>query len=222
MERILQYLSLEQLEELSQVHRIAKRVDGWLTELEGAALYQAAKHGNGDGVIVEIGSFKGRSTIWLAKGSMRAGREKVYAIDTHLGSLEHRPGGEYASHMPPEGTTEFVFRKNIKDSGLEDWVVPVAMSSDEALQLWRDPIRLLFIDAEHAYEAVRADFHGWQRFVVVGGIVAFHDVDRWDGSPKVLDGPTKVVYEDVVQIGLYSHPIIVNHLAFLTKEKGSV
>lgn len=211
--------TLTELEKMSQVHRVTRNIDGWLTELEGAALYHAAMYGPGEGKIVEIGSFKGRSTVWLAKGSKGIGRERIYAIDTHLGSLEHRPGGEYASHMPPEGTTEFVFRQNIRVAGVEDWIIPLVMPSGEALRLWRDPIRLLLIDAEHAYETVRNDFIGWQQHVVLGGLVVFHDVDRWDGSAKVLDGPTRVVYEDVTQTGLYSAPTIVNHLAFLTKER---
>ncbi len=214
------HLALKELEEISQVYRITRGIDGWLTELEGAALYTAAKYGPSKGAIVEIGSFQGRSTVWLAKGSKQVGRERVNAVDTHLGSPEHQPGGEYASHMPPEGTTESVFRHNIREAGLEDWIVPLVMSSADALSLWQDPIRLLFIDAEHAYEAVRSDFLSWQEYVVVGGLVVFHDVDRWDGS-TVLDGPTRVVYEDVTQTGLYSDPIIVNHLAFVSKLRAS-
>jgi cephalosporin hydroxylase len=173
---------------------------------------------NQKGKIVEIGSFKGKSTIWLAKGSQRLGREKVYAIDTHLGSPEHRIGGTHASHMPAEGTTEFIFRQNIKDAGLEENVVPLVMSSADALRSWQDPVRLLFIDAEHTYEEVRNDFASWEKYVVPRGLVVFHDVDRIEDYPgKVLDGPTKVVYEDVTQAGLFSAPLFVNHLAFVSK-----
>ncbi len=65
---------------------------------------------------------------------------------------------------------------------------------------------------------MRRDFLGWQEHVVTGGLVAFHDVDRLeDYSNKIIDGPTKVVYEDVTQTGLYSPPTIVNHLAFVSK-----
>lgn len=60
--------------------------------------------------------------------------------------------------MPSEGTTEFVFRQNIKDAGIEDWIVPPVITSTDALISWQDPIRLLFIDANHTYEAVREDF----------------------------------------------------------------
>lgn len=210
--------SLAELEEISLVQRSTRGIDGWLTDIEGVGLYLAAKHGPGEGSIVEIGSFKGKSTIWLAKGSKRVDREKVYAVDTHLGSPEHRPGGEFASHMPSEGTTELVFRQSIRQADVEDWVLPLIMSSDDAFKAWRDPIRLLFIDAEHTYEAVRNDFRNWQQHVVVGGLVAFHDVDRWDReSAKLSDGPTRVVYADVAHTNLYSAPIIINHLALVSK-----
>ncbi len=208
---------LSELEEIGQIVRITRNIDGWLADIEGVALYVAAKYGDGQGKIVEIGSFKGKSTVYLATGSKQAGRERVYAIDTHQGSPEHQPGGEFASHMPPEGTTEFVFKQNIVQAGVDNWVEPVIMASLDALVSWNDPIRLLFIDGDHAYEAVKSDFMGWERFVVPGGLVAFHDVDRWDDSQKKLDGPTRVVYEDVPHTGLYSAPIIVNHLAFVQK-----
>ncbi len=219
IEGFVPYFDLQILEEIALVNRIARRIDGWLTELEGAALYIAAGQGFGNGVIVEIGSFKGKSTIWLASASKKVGRELVYAIDNHLGSPEHRPGGKYASHMPPEGTTEFVFRSNIREAGIEDWVKPIIGTSLDTLRSWDYPIRLLFIDGDHSYQAARGDFLGWEKYVVAGGLIAFHDVDRWDGSSKVLNGPTKVVYKDAAQTGLYSAPIIVNHMAFLTKEK---
>lgn len=221
-ETLIPYLNLQALEEIAQVNRMTREVDGWLTELEGAALYIAAKHCIGNGVIVEIGSFKGKSTTWLASASKKANRGLVYAIDNHLGSLEHQAGGKYASHMPPEGTTEFVFRKNIRDAGLENWVKPIISTSLDALKSWSYPIKLLFIDADHAYQAVRDDFLSWEKYVVLGGLIVFHDVDRWNGSSKILDGPTKVVYEDAVQTGLYSTPIIVNHLAFVSKIRQSL
>lgn len=210
--------NLLEFAEISKAIRITRNIDGWLTDIEGSALYYAARYGPSEGKIVEIGSFKGKSTILLALGSKQVGREQVYAVDTHRGSPEHQPGGEFASHMPPEGTTEFVFRQNIKQAGVEDWVVPVIMSSLDTLRSWRDPIRLLFIDANHSYESVRSDFLGWEKYVVSGSLVAMHDVDYWDGTTNVLNGPTKVLHQDIARTGLYSSPIFVNHLAFISKK----
>jgi predicted O-methyltransferase YrrM len=212
------FSSLSELEEIAKVLRVTRNIDGWLADIEGAALYYVAKYGPSIGKIVEIGSFKGKSTVLLTTGSKQANREHVHAIDPHKGSSEHQPGGEFASHMPAEGTTELVFRQNISQAGVEDWVQPMIMSSEEAVRTWHYPIRLLFIDGDHTYDAVKADFSGWERFVVPGGLVAFHDVDRQDGSStEALDGPTRVVYEDVAKTDLYSDPIIVNHLAFVSK-----
>ncbi len=208
--------TLFELEEMARVQRATRGIDGWLSDLEGAALYHAAAYGPSEGAIVEIGSFKGKSTIWLANGSERTGREQVHAIDTHLGSPEHQAGGEFSSHMPAEGTTEAVFRKNIAKSGVENRVVPLVMSSAVALSSWQEPIRLLFIDGAHEYEDVKADFIGWHKHVVSGGLIAFHDVDQWDGFTE-LDGPSRVVHKDVLRTGDYSYPTIVNHLAFVTK-----
>jgi len=207
---------LSELQEMSQVRRLTRGIDGWLTDLEGAALYHAAAHGGGEGEIVEIGSFKGKSTVWLASGSERTGREPVYAIDTHEGSSEHQAGGEFASHMPPEGTTEFAFRENMKRAGVQDRIVPLVMSSSVALASWQNPIRLLFIDGAHEYEAARSDFFGWQKHVVTGGLVAFHDVDQPDGF-TTLDGPTRVVFEDVARTSSYSEPMLVDHVAIVSK-----
>lgn len=208
--------TLRELEGISRVHRLTRDIDGWLTDLEGAALYHAAAYGPAEGAIVEIGSFKGKSTVWLASGSKQEGRGPVYAVDTHMGSPENQPGAEYASHMPPEGTTEAVFRANIRSSGVADHVVPLVMSSSTAAETWHDPIRLLFIDGAHEYEAARSDFLMWQEHVVVGGLVAFHDVDEWDGTSD-LDGPSRVVYEDAARAGTYSSPTLINHLALLSK-----
>lgn len=208
---------LSELGEMSNALRLTKNIDGWLTDVEGLGLYYAAKYGPGEGQIVEIGSFKGKSTILLATGSKYVNREKVYAVDTHKGSSEHQPGGEFSSHMPAEGTTEFVFRQNIREAGVEDWVRPMIMTSFEALSVWRDPIRLLFIDAEHSYEAVKGDFLGWEKHVVSGGLIAFHDADRKSSLTEELDGPTRVIYEDVARTGSYSSPTFVNHLAFVSK-----
>jgi Methyltransferase domain len=68
--------------------------------------------------------------------------------------------------------------------GLEDYVKPVVASSGEAARRWSGPIRLLFIDGDHAYEASRRDFELWSPFVTPLGVVCFHDIPGWPGVTK--------------------------------------
>ncbi len=157
-------------------------VEGYLLEIQGFTLTKMASDGPGVGAIVEIGSFKGRSTCYLALGSKRANREPVYAIDHFEGSPEHQEGAECATkEIETEGTTFNVFKRNIEAQGLSDYVRPIVASSREASATWDQPIRLLFIDGDHSYEASREDFECWEPFVVPGGLIAFHDIGRGPG-----------------------------------------
>jgi predicted O-methyltransferase YrrM len=173
--------------DLTNVSEKTKNIDGWLEEMEGCALYAIAKFGPAKGAIVEIGSFKGKSTVWIAQGSKSRNREKVYSIDPHTGSVENKPGHKFASHMPPEGTTKFVFLRNLKKYGVYDWVVPIIKKSEDAVKNWNKPIRFLFIDGDHRYKYVRNDFLEWSRYLVKGAIIAFHDYYVWSGPTKVVN-----------------------------------
>jgi len=199
----------------SQVLPIAEHihsVTGFLSLKEGMALYFLAASGPGRGVIVEIGSFQGRSTIWLARGSLEKGREKVIAIDPHLGSPEHQPGAVCAHFMPAEGSTLSAFRNNLKRFQIEQGVEERVMTSGEAAAAWDGlPIRLLFIDGAHEYEAVEADFLGWAPKVVKEGIIAFHDVT------DVGVGPVQVVNKYVKQNPDYQILGIIDSLLIVQK-----
>src|SRR3989442_1512610 len=78
-------ISNEGLGFLSLWVRVRDNVPGWLSGPDARTLYALAHHGPGQGAIVEIGSAWGKSTIFLAAGSKRAGREHVTAIDPHTG-----------------------------------------------------------------------------------------------------------------------------------------
>jgi predicted O-methyltransferase YrrM len=162
-------------------------VEGFLDPLEGYALYRCAAEGPGIGAVVELGSYCGRSTAFLAAGSKAACREKVVAVDHFLGSPEHQPGKHFASPvLAREGTTFQCFRANLERVHLLDHVEAINAPSAEAVLRWTAPIRLLFIDAEHSYESVRHDFDGWTPFVVPGGLVLLHDVGDEPGVTRVF------------------------------------
>ena len=160
-------------------------VQGFLHPYEGFVLYWLAKHWPCNGRVVEIGSFKGRSTCWLATGSKEGGRAKVAAVDHFRGSPEHQLGG---SHEDPDiiahGSTLPTIQANLKKNDLADWVTIHAGDSTEIARGWSEPIRLLFIDGDHSYEATAHDFNTWTRFVVQRGLVIFHDVQVWPGVTR--------------------------------------
>lgn len=159
-----------------------KSVEGWLAPYEGYLLYLLARYGEGAGEIVEVGSFMGLSTCWLAFGSSLAGREKVTAVDTFKGSPQQQLGEQYESEViVREGSTLRVFKENIQRMGLSGHVDPMEGKSREISETWTKPIRLLFIDGDHSYEQCAMDFQCWSPFVVPHGCIAFHDCGSWPG-----------------------------------------
>jgi predicted O-methyltransferase YrrM len=168
--------------EIDEIKKSVRKVQGWLTDKEGELLYNFAKNCTGKGVIVEIGSWKGKSTIWLGKGSKSGNKVKVYAIDPHVGSSEHR-------RIHGNIWTFEEFAKNIKNAEVDDIIVPIVKTSKEASKDFHKPVELIFIDGAHEYELVKLDFKLWFPKVIEGGIMAFHDSVWGDylGPKKVVE-----------------------------------
>jgi MMP 1-O-methyltransferase len=139
-------------------------IEGWLSDAQGRFLRDAAASTTGRGAIVEIGSWKGRSTAWLALGAKRVGR-RVYAIDPHTGSKED-----------PTAHTFQEFLDNLARAGVSDVVDPLVMTSTDAARVVQGPVELLFIDGDHSAAAVLHDVELWLPRVADGGLVMFHDV----------------------------------------------
>ena len=167
-------------DEAERTRQRAALVDGWLSEAQGRALFRAAAETTGRGAIVEIGSWKGRSTTWLASGARLAGR-RVYAIDPHCRSREN-----------PSAQTLDEFLGNLARNGLADIVEPLVMTSEAAAAHIEGPVELLFIDGDHSYEAVRRDAELWLPRLIEGGTVMFHDV-----ATAAYSGPRRIVREMV-------------------------
>ena len=147
-----------------EVAPIANAIDGWLSEAQGRALFAAATKCSGRGAIVEIGSWKGRSTTWLAHGAKTRGLH-VYAVDPHVGSRED-----------PAARTFELFIENVRDAGVLDAVHPLVMTSAEAARTLSEPVELLFLDGDHSLTGATHDARVWLPRVVVGGTGMFHDV----------------------------------------------
>lgn len=190
---------------IDEIKNLADKLDGWLTDREGELLYNLAKNCTGEGVIVEIGSWKGKSTIWLAKGSKRGNNVKIYAIDPHTGASEHKE--RYG-----EVWTFDEFKENIKNTNVDDIVIPIVKTSAEAAKKFDEPVELIFIDGAHEYELVKLDFELWFPKVIDGGIMAFHDTRR-------RRGPAKVVEELVYKSKNFKNVRFVDTITFAEKVK---
>jgi predicted O-methyltransferase YrrM len=174
------------------LHARTAGVEGFLRPTEGYMLARLASSPTVQGEVVEIGSFKGLSTLWLAMGLKIANLPgKVHAVDHFKGSPEHQPGQRFADKDVAAGGTLEAFRRNIAERGLADTVETIAAGSADAARQWSarggKPVRLLFIDGDHAYDATKQDFDLWSPFVAPGGLVAFHDYGAWDGVTKFVD-----------------------------------
>jgi MMP 1-O-methyltransferase len=148
----------------AQARAAAARVEGWLSEAQGEALFNAAARATGRGRIVEIGSWKGRSTVWLASGARLSG-QRVYAVDRHVESRE-APGAQ----------TFDTFLANIRSAGVEEVVTPLVMSSADAANCVEGGVEVLFIDGDHSDAGARADVELWVPRLVDGGVILMHDV----------------------------------------------
>ena len=105
----------------------------------------------------------------------------LYTVDHHRGSEENQAGWEHHDDRlvdPRTGRMDTLplFRRTIEDAGLEDVVVAVIGSSPTVAAHWATPLGLVFIDGGHAFDVALADYEGWARFVVPGGLLVFHDV----------------------------------------------
>jgi hypothetical protein len=166
----------------------AEAATGFMPPQEGLALYAAARRAADLGPIVEIGTYCGKSTIYLAAAAREAGRT-VLTVDHHRGSEEHQPGWEYhdpALVDPLVGRIDTLpsFRRTIAAAGAEDVVVAVVTRSEVLAPLWTTPLALLFLDGSHTEESARRDQDAWVAKLAVGGTLAIHDVfpDPADGG----------------------------------------
>jgi len=195
---------LKDLERIVEVIMSIHDIDGFLGDSEAMALYHMARYGPGDGEIVEIGSFKGRSTTCLAMGSMDSEREKITSIDPHHGARN-------IMHKVPEGGTEKVFKENLQKFGVAEHVDPYTATSAKMAETWDKEIRLLFIDGDHDYEVARLDYELWEPHLIKGGLIAIHDTSG--GYP----GPMAVVNQFIQNSKKFKDVVRFNSLTIAAK-----
>jgi hypothetical protein len=160
------------------LYGLIDRVDGWLTNLEQTALLHLpalVDHLQGD--IIEIGSFKGKSTTALGLGSKWISEHKrsIYAIDPFI------PDASYHGNYFDD------FQNNIQMAQLENYVIPIKRYSHEAIVECPKLISALFVDGDHNYLTVKLDIQLYTPRVVAGGLIAFHDYSIYPDVKRAVD-----------------------------------
>ena len=168
------------------------RPPGLINFADSLFLYAAARLGGGKGWIVEIGSYKGASTAYLALGAIHAGRDSVLACDPHY-----------------EGTHQ-EFQHTVRSFQLEKVVKPAVMTSEECVSQWHEPVRLLWIDGDHSYAGVQKDVRLWSRHLIPGGVIALHDY-TWEG-------PNAVLREEILTSSEFCEVGYLANIAYASKE----
>jgi predicted O-methyltransferase YrrM len=159
-------------------HALAAK--GFMPEDEGEFLHRTALAHLGAGPALEIGSYCGKSAIYLAAAARELG-STVFTLDHHRGSEENQAGWEHHDDTlvdPETGLMDTLptFRRTIAAAGLEDWVVAVVGRSTTVAAHWRTPLALLFIDGGHAEIHAQNDYTGFAHWVQPGGALVIHDV----------------------------------------------
>ena len=193
-------------------------VKGFLDPIEGEALYLYAKQYVRNDPCLEIGSYCGKSSVYLGSAVKENG-QKLYSIDHHKGSEEQQPGEEYfdSDLINAEGNgidTLPFFLETIEKSKLDKFVIPIVSTSEEAYQDFTLNFDMVFIDGGHSEKAAQKDYELWSQRINKGGLLAIHDV-----FPNPEDGgrPPYNIYKRALESGTFKKIEMIKTLGLLMK-----
>jgi len=190
---------------LADLSIFLERYRGGVSVVEGLALSRYAEQCC-NGIIVEIGSFKGKSSVALAAGQARGSfgaKGLVYCIEPHLPFV-----GLYGGVFGPADRRDFY--TVMLETGFFDRVCLVNLASDIAGGGWVEPIGLLFVDGDHSLDGVRSDIATWERHVATGGAIIFDDaIDTRCGAHHVI--------KDLIASGRFERSETVGKMVVLHK-----
>ena len=200
--------------------RLAKAAEeaiGFMPQSEGLALHRAALAVAESGPLLEVGSYCGKSAIYLGAAARERG-SVLFTVDHHRGSEENQPGQQY--HDPrlvdSGGRSDTLphLRAAIAGAELEDVVVAIVGPSATVARHWRTALALLFIDGGHSRAAVSADYQDWTPHLMPDGVLAMHDV-----FPDPTEGgrPPFEVYQQALASGDFVEIEAVGSLRILRR-----
>ena len=195
-----------------------EEVKGFLDKEEGKTLYEFAKLYSQKGLCLEVGSYCGKSAIYIG-AAVKENKQKLYSIDHHKGSEEQQPGEEFFDpDLLDEDKTGIntlpFFLNTIDKARLTNVVIPIISTSVEAGEVWSKPLAMVFIDGGHSEKAANEDYDTWSPHLIRGGLLAIHDV-----FPNPEDGgrPPFNIYTKAKESGLFKELDMINSLALLEK-----
>ena len=186
------------------MREVAEAAIGFMPPDEGLALHRVGLMGADVGPLLEIGSYCGKSGVYLGAAAQEA-KTVLFTIDHHRGSEENQAGWEHHDTRLVDSRTGRMdtlpfFRRTIEDAGLEDAVIAVVGPSPLVGAYWTTPLGLLFIDGGHGAEPAHRDYEIWAPKVAPGGFLAIHDV-----FPDPADGgrPPYEIYMRALESGQF-------------------
>ena len=193
-------------------------VKGFLDRDEGAVLHAFAGEAARRGPCLEIGSWCGKSAVYIGAACKAAGGV-LYTLDHHRGSEENQPGWDYFDEEVWDAAAGAVdtlpfLRDTLRRADLEGTVIPIVGRSPIIAANWRTPVSFLFIDGGHTMEHALADWRGWSGHLMAGGYLAIHDV-----FPDPADGgrPPFEIYQRALASGLFEEIEAARSLRVLRK-----
>jgi predicted O-methyltransferase YrrM len=198
---------------------LIERTKGFLDPDEGCKLYEVAKAAGRLGPGLEIGSYCGKSALYLGAGLRESG-SVLFSIDHHRGSEEHQPGEEYcdAGLIDPatgQVDTFAFFRQTLSQGGLEQTVIPIVSASEIVARQWATSLSLVFIDGGHSLASARADYESWADHILPGGFLLIHDIFT---DPAEGGQAPRQVYEMALASGMFAADDKVNTLGVLKRQ----
>ncbi|QTA83942.1 SAM-dependent methyltransgerase domain-containing protein [Desulfonema limicola] len=198
--------------------RLLNNIKGFLDKEEGKSLYDFALKASKLGPCLEIGSYCGKSAVYLGTGC-RKNNGILFSIDHHRGSEEQQPGEEY---FDPELFNEkqgkidtFVFfRKTIEQAGLEDTVIPIVSSSENTARMWNTSLSLVFIDGGHTFKTAYRDYNSWAGHIMPGGFLLIHDIFK---NPEQGGQAPYYIYKLAIKSGLFKELPMTKTLGILQR-----
>ena len=191
--------------------RIAREAIGFMPDDEGDALYELACQAASIGPLLEIGSYAGKSAVYLGAAAEEGGTV-LFTIDHHRGSEEHQPGWEYRDKRLVEASTGRYntlpeFQRTIEAAALEATVIAIVARAELVAAHWQTPLGLAFIDGSHTDESAQRDYDGWAHHVATpgdgraGGLLVIHDVfeDAAEGGQAPLR-----IYRRALESGVFT------------------